>query len=46
MGYSLNQRGLYSNVIRDLNDRKRKLHKGRDTPFIQEVGEKLTLLFE
>jgi len=28
MGYSLNQRGLYSNVIRDSGDRKRKLHKG------------------
>ena len=28
MGYSLNQRGLYTNVIRDTNDRRRKLTPG------------------
>ncbi|KAI0758829.1 hypothetical protein C8Q74DRAFT_1209393 [Fomes fomentarius] len=28
MGYSLNQRGLYAGVIRDPNDRKKKLHEG------------------
>ncbi len=39
MGYSLNQRGLYSNVIRDSGDRKRKLHKGKNNIVFQEVGE-------
>ncbi|KAI0743040.1 hypothetical protein C8Q80DRAFT_1221327 [Daedaleopsis nitida] len=29
MGYSLNQRGLYTNVIRDPKDRRQKLNKGQ-----------------
>lgn len=29
MGYSLNQRGLYKDVIRDPSDRRKKLHDGR-----------------
>lgn len=32
MGYSLNQRGLYAGVIRDPNDRKKKLHEGACLP--------------
>ena len=28
MGYSLNQRGLFSNVVRDPRDRQKKLNQG------------------
>ncbi|KLO15599.1 Nucleotidyltransferase [Schizopora paradoxa] len=44
MGYSLNQRGLYSNVIRDRNDRKRKLHKG--TIIASETEEEIFRILE
>jgi hypothetical protein len=29
LGFSLNQRGLWEDVIRDPTDRQKKLHKGR-----------------
>lgn len=34
MGYSLNQRGLYSGVVRDPQDRRIKTNKGYSYPVL------------